>query len=139
MAEVLLRKFASRDGRRDIETRSAGTHALNENTSPPEAREVAKSAGLDLASHRAQPISRELIGWADQIVVMSPEHTDFIEMNFPEGVEKIEELARHRPGGKPGETINDPYGLPLFYYRQYFSDLMEALKNYYGQLNNERV
>ena len=28
---------------------------------------------------------------------------------------------------------------PLFYYRQYFSDLMEALKNYYGQLNSKRV
>ena len=87
--------LASRDGRRDIEARSAGTHALNENTSPPEAREVAKSAGLNLASHRAQPISKELIGWADQIVVMSPEHTDFIEMNFPEYVKRhVEEKGR---------------------------------------------
>lgn len=137
MAEVLLRKFASRAGQRDIETRSAGTHALNGNASPPEAQQVAESVGLDLTSHRAKPVSQELIDWADQIVVMSPEHADFIEMNFPEGMEKMEELARHRPGGKPGDTIKDPYGQSLFHYRQYFGELMEALQNYFNQLDSK--
>jgi len=137
MAETLLRKFASREGRRDIEARSAGTHAMSGNASPPEAQQVAESVGLDLMSHRAKPVSSELIEWADQIVVMSPEHADFIEMNFPEGMEKVEELARHRPGGKPGDTIKDPYGLSLFYYRQYFGDLMEALQIYYAGLNGK--
>ncbi len=137
IAEALLRKFASREGRRDIEARSAGTHAMNGNPSPPEAQQVAESVGLDLMSHRAKPVSNELIEWADRIVVMSPEHADFIEMNFPEGMEKVEELARHRPGGKPGGTIKDPYGLSLFCYRQYFGELMEALQIYYAGLKSE--
>ncbi len=137
MAEALLRKFTSREGRRDIEVRSAGTHAMNGNPSPPEAQQVAESVGLDLMSHRAKPVSNDLIEWADRIVVMSPEHADFIEMNFPDGMEKVEELARHRHGGKPGGTMKDPYGLSLFYYRQYFGDLMEALQIYYAGLNGE--
>ncbi len=137
MAEALLGKFASRDGRRDIESLSAGTHAMNGNSSPPEAQQVAGSVGLDLTSHRARPVSSDLIEWADRIVVMSPEHKDFIEMNFPEGMEKVEELARHRPGGKPGDTIKDPYGLSLFYYRQYFGELMEALHNFYAGLDKK--
>jgi protein-tyrosine-phosphatase len=136
MAEALLRKFASRDGRRDIEARSAGTHAMMGNPSPLKAQQVAESVGLDLMSHRARPVSIELIEWADQIVVMSPEHADFIEMNFPEGMEKVEELARHRPGGKPGGTIKDPYGLSLFYYRQYFGELMEALQFFFAGLKS---
>lgn len=139
VAEALLKKLASREGRGDIKARSAGTHAMIGNPSPPEALQVAGSVGLDLTMHRAQPVSSELVGWADRIVVMSPEHREFIEMNFPEGVEKVEELARHSPGGKPGDTINDPYGLSLFHYRQYFSDLTEALKNFYSELNRERA
>lgn len=110
---------------------------MNGNPSPLEVQQVAESVGLDLMSHRAKPVSNELIEWADQIVVMSPEHADFIEMNFPEGMEKVEELARHRPGGKPGDTIKDPYGLSLFYYRQYFGELMEALQIYYAGLKSE--
>ena len=84
-----------------------------------------------------EPISNDLIEWADRIVVMSPEHADFIEMNFPEGMEKVEELARYRHSGKPGGTMKDPYGLSLFHYRQYFGELMEALQNYYAGVNGE--
>ncbi len=137
MAEAMLKKFSSRAGRRDLHARSAGTHALAGNKSPAEAQQVAGTVGLDLLSHEAQPLSQELVDWADQITVMSPEHADFIEMNFPGGVEKVVELAKYRPGGKPGDTLKDPYGMDLFHYRQYFGELMEALQAYYAQLNGD--
>ena len=60
-------------------------------------------------------------------------------MNFPIAREKVVELARFRLGGKPGDTIKDPYGMSLFYYRQYFSNLMEALQRYYAQLVGDRT
>lgn len=135
MAEMFLRRLASSEGRQDIEVRSAGTHALEGNPSPPEAVKVAASAGIDLSEHRAQPLSRELVDWADQILVMEPEHAEFIEMNFPEGIEKVDELARYRPNSSPGDVMRDPYGLPIFYYRQYFGDLAEALQYYFGGLS----
>ncbi|HBK79033.1 MAG TPA: hypothetical protein DDZ83_04980 [Nitrospinae bacterium] len=139
MAEALLKKFSSRAGRSDLNARSAGTHAFAGNKSPVEAQQVADTAGLDLMSHVAQPLSQELVTWADEIVVMSPEHEEFIEMNFPIAREKVVELARFRLGGKPGDTIKDPYGMSLFYYRQYFSNLMEALQRYYAQLVGDRT
>ena len=134
MAEALLKKFASRAGRHDLHAQSAGTHAFAGSSSPVEAQQVAESVGLDLKSHQAQPLSEVLVGWADQIVVMSPDHSDFIEMNYPGGVEKLEELAKYKIGGKSGDSIKDPYGMTLFHYRQYFAEIMEAVQAYYGQL-----
>ena len=78
MAEALLKKFSSRAGRSDLNARSAGTHAFAGNKSPGEAQQVADTAGLDLMSHVAQPLSQELVTWADEIVVMSPEHEDLL-------------------------------------------------------------
>ncbi|MBT3351543.1 MAG: low molecular weight protein arginine phosphatase [Nitrospinaceae bacterium] len=136
MAEALLKKFASRDGLRELHAKSAGTHAFAGSKSPAEAQEVASLVGLDLVTHVAQPLASELVEWADQIAVMSPEHADFIEMNYPEGIDKVVELVKYRPGGKPGDTIKDPYGMKLFHYRQYFGELMEALQGYYVQLKD---
>jgi protein-tyrosine phosphatase len=138
MAEALLKKFASRAGRRDLHARSAGTHAFAGSSSPSEAQQVASAVGLDLISHEAQPVTSELVDWADEIAVMSPEHADFIEMNFPEGIEKVIELVQYKPGGRSGDTLKDPYGMTLFHYRQYFGELMEALQGYYAQLNGDR-
>ncbi len=138
MAEALLKEFASRADRRDLHARSAGTHAFAGSSSPSEAQQVASAVGLDLISHEAQPVTSELVDWADEIAVMSPEHADFIEMNFPEGIEKMIELVQYKPGGRPGDTLKDPYGMTLFHYRQYFGELMEALQGYYAQLNGDR-
>jgi len=32
---------------------------------------------------------------------MSPEHADFIEINYPEGIDKIVKLVKFKFGGKP--------------------------------------
>ena len=83
----------------------------------------------------AQPLTHELVEWADQIAIMSPEHADFIKINYPEGIDKVVELVKFKFGGKPQDTTKDPYGMKLFHYRQYFGELMEALQGYYAQLN----
>ncbi|MDA1001310.1 MAG: low molecular weight protein arginine phosphatase [bacterium] len=136
MAERMLKKFLSREGRKDVEVRSAGTHAMTGNPSPVEAIQVANQAGIDLTPHQAQPLTDEIVDWADRIVVMSPDHADYIEVNFPHGIEKIDEMAIYRPGGRPGDTIKDPYGQSLFHYRQYYGELMEAVQGFYAKLKN---
>jgi hypothetical protein len=49
----------------------------------------------------AQPLRHELVEWADRIAIMSPEHADFIEINYPEGIDKIVKLVKFKFGGKP--------------------------------------
>ncbi|MEE9275852.1 MAG: low molecular weight protein arginine phosphatase [bacterium] len=138
MAAALLHKFLSRAGRDDLSIRSAGTHAFEGSPAPANAIEVANQAGIDLSPHMTQPISRELVDWADRIVVMSPEHIDFIEVNFPDALDKIEEMASFRVGARPGDSVKDPNGLSPFHYRQYFGELMEAVQGYFSSLQNIR-
>ncbi len=139
MAEALLRKFLAREGRKDVQVKSAGTHAFAGSPCPLEAIQVADQAGLDLSSHRSRPLTRELIDWADRILIMGPDQRVFIEANFPEAVGKAEELSPYRPGGRPGETIKDPQGQSAFFYRQYFGELMEAVMGFHAMLKKGRA
>lgn len=136
MAEALMRKFLSREGRKDIQVQSAGTHAFIGSPSPPEAIKVAEMAGVDLGRHRSRPLSRDLVDWANRIVIMGPEHRDFIEMNFPDALGKVAEMAAFRPGGKPGDTMKDPQGQSAFFYRQYFGELTQAVQGFLAHLRN---
>ena len=138
MAAALLHKFLSRAGRDDLSIRSAGTHAFEGSPAPDNAIEVANLAGIDLSPHLTQPISRGLVDWADRILVMSPEHIDFIEINFPDALDKIEEMASFRVGARPGDSVKDPNGLSSFHYRQYFGELMEAVQGYFSSLQSTR-
>ena len=136
MAEALLRKFLSREGRKDVLVQSAGTHAFMGSPSPAEAIKVAEVAGVDLSRHRSRPLSRELVDWADRIVIMGPEHRDFIEMTFPDALGKVDEMAAFKPGGKSGDTMKDPQGQTAFFYRQYFGELTQAIQGFLIFLRN---
>ena len=79
LAEVYLRSLIHQGGPADVTISSAGTHAMGGNRTPEEGIETAAHIGLDLESHRAKPLTPELLEQADRIVVMAPEHADFIQ------------------------------------------------------------
>ncbi|MEK6711683.1 MAG: hypothetical protein AABZ64_14000 [Nitrospinota bacterium] len=139
MAEALMRKLLSREGRKDIQVQSAGTHAFVGSQCPAEAIQVAEMAGVDLNRHRSRSLTRDLVDWASRIVIMGPEHRDFIEMNFPDALLKVDEMAAFRPGGKPGDTMKDPQGQSAFFYRQYFGELTQAVQGLLAHLRNGRA
>ena len=97
---------------------------------------MAEIAGVDLGRHRSRPLSRELVDWADRIVIMGPEHRDFIEMTFPDALGKVDEMAAFKPGGKSGDTMKDPQGQTAFFYRQYFGELTQAIQGFLAFLRN---
>lgn len=136
MAEGLMRKLLSREGRKDVQVQSAGTHAFVGNPCPQEAIKVAEMAGVDLNRHRSRPLTRDLVDWADRIVIMGPEHRDFIEMNFPDAILKVNELAAFRPEGRPGDAMKDPQGQSAFFYRQYFAELTQAMQGFFSWVRN---
>jgi len=136
MAEALLRKFLSREGRKDVDIQSAGTHAFPGSPAPASAIQVAEQAGIDLSGHQSRPLSRDLVDWADKILIMSPEHRDFVEMNFSDALHKVVEVAPFLPGGRPGDSIKDPQGLSAFHYRQYFAELMQAVQGLHRALKD---
>ena len=90
---------------------SAGLYALDRAPATPNALAVAAEAGVDLAAHRARPVTREMVEGADRIYVMTRSQAEALAcMGSPGG----NRAALLDPAG---EDIPDPYGQDLDAYR----------------------
>ncbi len=104
MEEALFRHLA--DGRPELEqldVSSAGTIALNGNLQCTDSVEVMRSYGLEIAAHRARPLSRRLP--ADLVLAMDRRtERDAKAMRLTAQVERLGDFVG------TGEEVVDPYG-----------------------------
>jgi protein-tyrosine phosphatase len=127
MAEALLRdKLASRLGvsasglaEAGYLVRSAGTAAVNGGRASEHAVQVMLARGLDLSSHRTQPVTAELMEEAELVFALAPSHKRSMLAWFPEHAGKIRLLDE---AGVP-----DPVGGSIERYRECASLLEERL------------
>jgi RpiB/LacA/LacB family sugar-phosphate isomerase len=126
MAEGLLRHALK--GRRDIEITSAGVGATWGQPPSPHAVEVLHELGVDIEDLRSQPISDELVEWADLILVMTRGHLETVVMLFPEANDKThlvctmsEELRRRTL------DVPDPIGLGIHAYYETRDTLQKTI------------
>ena len=68
------------------------------------AREVAKARGLSLDDHASQPVTEEILRFADRIYVMGRSHRDAIVAEWPGHDDRITLLRAD------GDDISDPLG-----------------------------
>ena len=73
MAEAMAMEWAPVHGA-DVEVRSAGTLKLVDRAAAPKAVAVCREIGVDCSRHRSQPLTAELIHWADVVAVMELQH-----------------------------------------------------------------
>ena len=115
-----------------IEIKSAGTHAMNGNPASQFTVEVAEEDGINLKCHQSRPVDEVLSSKADLILVMTPEHREFIESYFPEHGE-IVELKRF--GREPAEIVDpyvpDPIGLSKTFYHNIFRVIKSEIDRIY--------
>ena len=110
MGEGLLREAIARDPHlrvRGIEVRSAGIHGWEAASASAWAVEVMRERGVEISSHRSQPMSEGLAAWADLILTMTAAQRTWIQHAFPEADGKVMRLAEY--SGAAGD-IGDPYG-----------------------------
>lgn len=105
MAEYLARQHADVTGI-DVEARSAGTLGLVNRPAEPKMVKVGAELGLDLTPHVCQPITDELVAWADRIYVMEIAHRGHLEEFHPGSRGKVELLGRY----DGVDEIDDPIG-----------------------------
>lgn len=105
MAEYLARKHG-RDTGVDLEVKSAGTLGLTDRPAEPKMVAVARELGIDMRPHVCQPLTDELVEWADRILVMEFTHHAHVVEFHPQGRGKTEMLGKY--GGL--EEIDDPIG-----------------------------
>jgi protein-tyrosine phosphatase len=107
MAEGLLRKML-RDNEQhgEIIVESAGTYAAEGAPASSDSVEVAAAVGVDLRGHAARQVSGRLVGRADLILVMEPEHEDRLLAVYPDAVQKIHLITTF------ADPAGDPMGIP---------------------------
>lgn len=131
MAEALARREAIERGLSDIEIASAGTSAWEGAPASDGALLVAMERGMDLSSHRAQQLTRELVESHDLVLAMGPHHVERAEALGGEG---RTHLLTTFAGSGSGHAINDPFGGDLVAYRETLGELQGEVRRVFDRL-----
>ena len=126
MAEFLCNKLA-RDRGLTLSARSAGLAAERSAPIPSGTRAALSAAGIAEARHEPQPVTRELLDWADVVLVMERRHRDELIGRYPELQAKVHTLRGYAAHPGP-EDISDPLGRPDPVYAACCREIQESLE-----------
>jgi len=121
LAEALLRRTLVERGLEDITVESAGTGAWDGAPASEGAYLVALERGLDLSSHRARLLTREIVEDTDLIFTMARHHRARVHELGGEG--RVFVLGEY--AGREGDEaeVGDPFGGDLEVYRDTCAEL----------------
>ena len=113
-AALFARRLQEECPDQDWRVESAGTWAAPGLTVIPSAKWVADHLGLDLESHKAIRIEREMLSQFDLILVMESSHQEALQVEFPEIKDKVFLLAKVAAGlaydvPDPGVVLGDTF------------------------------
>jgi protein-tyrosine-phosphatase len=132
MAEALFRRAAA-ERQPAFTVRSAGTRAVAGRPADP--RAVTEAAGFDvsLASHRAQPLSKELVAEADIIAVMDLLNEAELLTGYPGASSKVVLLGAFDEVSTLSATvIPDPYMEDAAQVRRCYVRLADSTRRFYA-------
>jgi len=132
LAEAIARREAIERGLSDVDVASAGTSAWDGAPASDGALLVAMERGLDLASHRSQQLTRELVQSHDVVLAMGPHHQERAEALGGEGRTHL--LTAFAAGTSTGRAINDPFGGDLEQYRVTLTELQAEIRRVFDRL-----
>lgn len=115
MAEGLLKALLPPELEGVVQVTSAGTLALHGNRAEPNAILAMAKRGIDISAHRARLLSGALVGAADRIVVMEPQHARAVRRASFGARRRVALLSSYGPNRKL-RSIPDPIGAPLSTY-----------------------
>ncbi|MFA5179786.1 MAG: hypothetical protein WC405_00575 [Syntrophales bacterium] len=128
MAERILKGRLAKIKRSDIFVCSAGMIDMQGAAADPAAIKMLSEHGYDGLSHVSKPISEEMLGEADWIVVMEDAHRRQLSGDYPKYVEKIRLLkAFARDYDGVNQDIRDPYRQSSYNYRLCFSEIYMSI------------
>lgn len=114
---------------------SAGTGAWDGAPASEGAYLVALEHGLDLSSHRARLLTRDLVQRADLILTMARHHRARVgELG---GDTKAHVLGDYAGRTGPDAEVSDPFGGDIEIYRSTFTELDELVRIAVGRITRE--
>lgn len=136
MAEAIARKVAIERGLSDLEAISAGTSAHDGSPASDGSLLVGIERNMDLGSHRAQTLTRDLVRGADLILAMGPHHLERVDALGGSG--KAYLLSDYASHGASLRPISDPIGAELDVYRATADELEEEIRRVLDRITAER-
>jgi protein-tyrosine-phosphatase len=137
MAEAIARKVAIERGLPDVDVSSAGVAAAAGSPASDGAMLVAMERRADVASHRARQLTPEIVGSADVILGMSPQHVAEAEAMGGEG--KTYLLTAYASHGAANRAVTDPFGGDLEVYRATYDELERDIRRAFDRLAAEQA
>jgi protein-tyrosine-phosphatase len=137
IAEALARRFAAERQLSELTLGSAGTAAWDGAPASDGALLVALERSVDLSTHRARLLTRELVNGADLILAMGPHHLERIEALG--GAGKTHLLSSYASKGRSDRSITDPFGGDLDVYRSAFDELDREVQQAIERIAAERA
>jgi len=134
MAHVIAEQFSQTRGR-EMTVQSASTMGLKGVPAEKNAIAVMKEVGIDLKGHRSQPLTDELIDWAEYVLVMEYSHAKHIRTKHPQVDEKLMLLG---PMGATHE-ISDPIGGWKYKFRRSRDIIQRCVEGFVDRLPVERA
>jgi tRNA threonylcarbamoyl adenosine modification protein (Sua5/YciO/YrdC/YwlC family) len=126
MAEALLKHKLDPELSARVRIVSAGTHAMEGMPSSFKGVTVAEELGINLSSHKSQPVTPWLLAHSDLILVMEPAHIDEIERIDPTAVPRTFLLREFGQIGQVSDAdleVFDPIGGDLGIYQKVYQEL----------------
>jgi protein-tyrosine-phosphatase len=132
LAAAITIDAVAKRGWSHVQVESAGISTVSGAPASDGALEVAAEAGLDLSAHRSQPITQELIEWADLILGMGPSH--LVGVAELGGAEKTALVTDFLDDDALGTAIEDPFGREVELYRETYQQLAHAIDGLLSRL-----
>ena len=125
LAAAIARRELEERGWTHVSVKSAGVATHVGEPASEGALEVAAEHGISLDDHRSQPLSDELLGWADLILAMGPSHLVAVaELGAGEKAALVTDFI---DGDGMGAAVADPYGADVASYRLTYDQLETAV------------
>ncbi|MCC5023676.1 MAG: low molecular weight protein arginine phosphatase [Candidatus Synoicihabitans palmerolidicus] len=138
MAEALLaHAFAAESGPlAHWKVASAGVSAGRGSPASANSVTAMKKVGLNISTHRSQPLTPKLLSSANAVFVMTESHRAIIEAMFDPTPRNVFLLREFLPSNVDHE-IGDPYDGPLPEYEAYRDEIVEAIPSVMAFLRKE--
>lgn len=128
MAEALLRHALNAEPPplRDLRVVSAGVAARDGDTVSANSVQTLRKVGLDIANHRSQALTAEMLNEALAVFVMTETHRQIMQAMFAPIPRNIHLLREFMPRDAD-KQIGDPYGGSLQEYEATRDEIVEAI------------
>lgn len=135
LAEAIARSIAIARGLPQVDVASAGTNATPGMPASDGSLLVGLERRLDLGSHRAQLLTRDVVREADLVLTMGESHLD--RANALGGEGKAFLLTDYASHGREVRAISDPIGADLDVYRATADELEAEIARVFDRLADE--